>query len=411
MAYDIKEPDIWFSQTIEERNSTGAPRLRLLPGQYIKDGAGTFSSAHDDYNVQSPLTPRQDNKIGTIFFSKDIVVKKTVSETEYYMVSSIAAIDRGVTTDIAAAFRDYQKITGFGGGTAMPVAEEEETGPPVEKVKTTLEKLLERFPCPTVDKDNFYVREDLWSALLFNIHQGYNTMLLGESGTGKTELTQIAAKLMSREISIFDMGAKQDPIASLVGVHRFDGAKSIFDRADFTYKIEKAGIVVLDELPRAPMNTNNILFPVLDSRRELQMDIASTGESRSIKVHDECRFIATANEGFKYTGSNVMDLALKERFHLLIIEFMPNEMEVKLLMKRTGCLKKASETIVKVAQQIRVLAAKDEVGTAVSVRHTLYAADLHAGGFKLPDALEIAVLPLYTEEEERKKIKDLLSAR
>lgn len=410
MAYSVNEPDIWFSQTIEERNSSGAPRLRVLPGQYIKDETGKFGLIKDEYNVQSPLTPRQDNKIGTIFFSKDLAIRKTATGTEYYMVSTIAAIDRGVTSDIASAFKEYQKVTGFGGTVPLPT-EEEEVPSSTEKIKTTLEKLLDKYPCPTVDADNFYVREDLWRALLFNLHQGYNTMLLGESGTGKTELTQMVAKVMGREISIFDMGAKQDPIASLVGVHRFDGAKSIFDRADFTYKIEKAGIVVLDELSRAPMNTNNILFPVLDSRRELQMDIASATESRSIKVHDDCRFISTTNEGFKYTGSNVLDLALKERFHLLIIEFMPNEMEVRLLMKRTGCLKKAAETIVKVAQQIRVLAAKDEVATAISVRHTLYAADLHAGGFKLPDALEIAVLPLYTVEEERKKIKDLLSAR
>lgn len=411
MAYDVKEPDVWFSQTIDERNSSGAARLRILPGQFVKDETGAFIPIKGDYNVQSPLTPRQDNKIGTIFFSKDLNIRKTATGTEYYSTSSIAAIDRGVTSDITSAFNAFKTATAFGG--SIPVSEEEELpmASATEKTKTTLEKLLDKYPCPTVDHDNFYIRPDLWSALLFNVHQGYNTMLLGESGTGKTELTQIAARIMGRDISIFDMGAKQDPIASLVGVHRFDGAKSVFDRADFTYKIENPGIVVLDELPRAPMNTNNILFPVLDSRRELQMDIAAAGESRTIKVHNDCRFIATANEGFKYTGSNVMDLALKERFHLLIIEFMPNELEVQLLMKRTACPKKASETIVKVAQQIRILALKDEISVAISVRHTLYAADLHAGGFKLPDALETAVLPLYTVEEERKKIKDLLSAR
>jgi len=410
MAYNITKPEIWFFKSVEERNSSGIPRLRILDGQYIPTGDGKFEKCNTDYNVQSATGPRSENPVGTIFAAKSITKKKTPSGTEHYSAdqgSGIISMTRGVSPDIAEAYKEYQAQA----GTPSPDLEEEPlpaaaAGP---KGKSTIEILMDKYPVPTVAKDNFYVKPELWKSLLFNLHQGYNTMLVGESGTGKTELTMKIAALMGKAIDIFDMGAKQDPIASLVGVHRFEG-KSIFDRASFTHAIERDGIIVLDEISRAPMNTNNILFPVLDSRRELTMDIASS-KLRSIKVNPGCRFIATANEGYRYTGTNVIDQALKERFQILVIDYMPNDIEVDLLMKRTGVSKTDAKVIVKTSSTIRSLAAKDELNNSVSVRHSLYAADMVAGGFNLVTAMESAFLPMYVAEEERKKVKDLLAAR
>ena len=408
--YSITEPTMWFLTTVEERNSTGVPRLRMLPGQYVPKEEGGFERANDATNVQSDVKPRSDNAIGTIFVTKVLKKDKTASGTPFYATGSgnLTAMNRGVSGDISDAYKLYAAAAGAPSMEFEPGAAPATPG--ALKVETLIEKLLKKCPCPTVAADNFYVRPDLWRALLFNVQQGYNTMLMGESGTGKTELTMILSKALEKGIKIFDMAAKQDPIASLVGVHRFDGGKSIFDRADFTHAIEQEGIIVLDELPRAPMNTNNILFPVLDSRRELNMDIASA-ELRTIKVNPGCRFIATANEGFKYTGNNVLDQALKERFQILVIDFMPEDQEVSLLVKRTGLDKKMAQTIVKTCTTIRTLANKDELSNGVSIRHSLYAADLNAGGFTTSEALEVSLLPMFTIPEERKKVKDLLAAR
>lgn len=408
MSYNIKEPKIWFVTTVEERNAGGVPRLKLLPGQYVpKSTTGaSFEKADTDLNIQAPTAPRTTNPVGTIFAVKHMEIKAIAAGTKFYSCekNALTTMDRGVSSELASAYKEYQAQVG------MPTTEIETEEEIAAKPESLLDKLLKKYPLPTVDVEGFFVRKELWAQLLFNVNKGYNTMLVGESGCGKTELTALLAKIQGRPITIFDMSAKQDPIASLIGVHRFEGGKSIFDRADFTYKIEQEGIVVLDELPRAPMNTNNILFPVLDSRRELTMDVASH-ELRSIKVHEKCRFIATANEGFRYTGNNVIDAALKERFQLLMIEFMPADIETKLLQRRKGADAKSAATIVKTATSIRGLAAKEDISVGVSVRHTLYAADLYAGGFSLPAAMENAFLPLYTSEDERKRIKDLLASR
>jgi nitric oxide reductase NorQ protein len=408
MAYDIKNPEIWFFKTVTERNEAGVPRLRLLPGQYCPVD-GDFERVDDSLNVQAQSKPREMNPIGTIFATKALKKTKHSKGTEYYSAegSGLIVVDKAGTADIQGAYKEYLAQSGG-------VAEEEETTPGAAKTtspgRSLLDDLNRKYPKPTIAKDNFYVDPDVWGTLLLNDAKGYNTMLVGDSGCGKTELVLLLGRRQGRAVNKFDMAAKQDPIASLVGVHRFEDGKSVFDRADFTYAIEKEEICLLDELPRAPVNTNNILFPVLDSRRELSMDIAHHG-ARHIKVNDKCSFIATANEGFEYTGNNVLDRALKERFQVIPIEYMPNPQEMELLQGRHKVDKRMAEVIVKTAKTIRDMAKKDELSSSISIRHTLYAADLTASGVAVAKAMEISFLPMFVSPEEKTKVKGILAAR
>jgi nitric oxide reductase NorQ protein len=408
-TYDLKNPTIWFFKTINEKNETGVPRLRLLPGQYCpNDGGGDFDKADDTFNVQAASKPREQNPIGTIFAAKALK-KKNNGSTDFYSVEAqnLIVVEKAPTDDIKGAYKEYLSQSG------VVIEEEDElvgSAPKSAPTRSLLDRLLKEFPKPTIAKDNFYVDADVWAALLLNTDRGYNTMLVGDSGCGKTELVLLMGKIMKRNVRKFDMAAKQDPIASLVGVHRFEDGKSVFDRADFTYAIEEESIVLLDELPRAPVNTNNILFPVLDSRRELSMDIATHG-AREVKVNEKCRFIATANEGFEYTGNNVLDRALKERFQIIPIEYMPNPQEIELLHSRTKVDKKYADIVVKTAKTIRDMYKKEDLSSSVSIRHTLYAADLTSCGVPVNKAMEMSFLPMFVTSEEKTKVKGILAAR
>lgn len=421
MLYDPKNPKIWFFHTVDEysssaKDSVPVPRLRMLPYQYVpcssKD-SGEYELCDCTLNTESDMEPRKNNPVGTIFASKFVTTKLSSRGTEFYSIKGtvdgqpnrlISLNSLSEESSIVLSFKEYSKYVE---NQSEKKTKEKKTDSPV--TSSVIDTLLTKFPAPTVEDDNFYVNKDVWACMLFNIHQGYNTMLVGDSGTGKTELSMFIGSRMGKSVKVFDMAAKQDPIASLVGVHRFDG-KSVFDRADFTYAIEEDGIVVLDELPRAPMNTNNILFPVLDSRRELNMDIASHG-MRSIKVNPNCRFVATANEGYEYTGNNVLDRALKERFQLINVGYMPEAQEINLLHKRTNIDKNSAKIIVTIGRTIRDLSKKEEISNSVSIRHTLYAADLCANGMPVTKAMESAFIPLFKIEDEIKKIKDLFASR
>lgn len=405
-SYNIKSPGVWFFKTTSEKNEAGIPRLRMLPHQYVPVD-GDYERISEELNVQAQSKPREENPIGTIFAAKTLVKKASSKGTEYYSTDggALIVVDKAGTTEIKGAYKDYLAQSG---GAALE-EEEEEIGKVSTGGKSLIDELIKKFPKPTISKNNFFVDADVWATLLINVERGYNTMLVGDSGCGKTELVLLLGDIQKRKVHKFDMAAKQDPIASLVGVHRFDG-KSVFDRADFTYAIEEENIVLLDELPRAPVNTNNILFPVLDSRRELTLDIAHTG-ARAVKVNEKCSFIATANEGFEYTGNNVLDRALKERFQIIPIEYMPNAQEIELLVGRTKVDKRLADVCVKTAQTIRTMYRKEELSSSVSIRHTLYAADLTSCGVPVAKAMEISFLPMFLGSEEKTKVKGILAAR
>ncbi len=177
--------------------------------------------------------------------------------------------------------------------------------------------------------DNYYYAEKgIYSLLKRNIKTNTNTLLLGPTSVGKTELVNAVANELDCNITIFDMGTMVDPIMGLVGTHIMsvkDGlTNSVFKTSRFVDAIQQPGIILLDELSRASAIANNLLFPCLDFRRELAMEY-SFNDNDPIKIHPECCFIATANLGSQYTGTHKLDKALADRFMIIEVEELGRE--------------------------------------------------------------------------------------
>ena len=169
----------------------------------------------------------------------------------------------------------------------------------------------------------FKVHNGTLSILKRNIEKSVNTLLLGSTGIGKTELVSNISKQLNLPITIFDMGTMSDPVMSLIGTHviKMDDGKttSKFVKSRFSDVIQQPGIVLLDELSRASATANNLLFPCLDFRRELPMEYCFENVS-PIKVNPKCVFIGTANLGGQYTGTHKLDRALLDRFMTIEID-------------------------------------------------------------------------------------------
>lgn len=275
-------------------------------------------------------------------------------------------------------------------------------------------KSNKKFSIPTIEEDGFHVEDDTWYLLVRNLKKNINTMLVGATGCGKTELTMLAAKKLGRACHVYDMGSMYDPISGLLGVHRLnDQGTSVFDYAKFTQDIQEPGIIVLDEFSRAPIMSNNILFPCLDSRRELPVEIAGGRDMRRIKVHPDCVFVATANVGSEYTGTNMLDRALVNRFFTIELHYMNEADEARVLCQRTGIAGDAAFTIVMVANKIRNLYAKQELSDTVSTRETLMASELVVDGYDIVKAVELVFLPLFegtNTEGERSIVRKLFAS-
>jgi MoxR-like ATPase len=210
---------------------------------------------------------------------------------------------------------------------------------------------------------------------------------------GKTELVSNIAKDLKLPITIFDMGTMTDPIMSLVGNHvikMHDGVTtSTFVKSRFSEVIQQPGIVMLDEISRAVVTSNNLLFPCLDFRRELPMEYCFE-DTAPIKVHPQCVFIATANLGGQYTGTHKLDRALMDRF--MIVEIDPlGDTEVKNAIKKhcPSLDKTVLSEMVRVYSGINKAHSEFTIGFSLSIRHLKMIAEMVEDGFTLYDSFYI----------------------
>lgn len=406
------KPEYFFFKTIAETNDKGIPSAVAVEGQWIPTDASaeTFELADETLKVQSPHDARKDNPVGTIFGCGAMVVSfggKDGKGKKFYRALGDVYPFGSFPLHMEKAWENLRR-------TGIARAELPQTTPAPKPAQaapssgTLLHKVMADYPCPTIEDDGFYVDPQNWFLMMRNFLRKENTLLVSPSGSGKTELMELIAKRTGKKFVNVDMGAKQDPIASLVGTHRMRAGQSVFDPAAFVGYIQAGMLINFDEINRAPVHAANILLPLLDGRRELGLDIATSLEARNIKAHEETVFFATANDGAEYIGTNPLDRAIKDRFRMVRFGYPPSEHEIKLLAARTKCKAASARAFVGVANEIRALHESGDLSTSVSVRHTLYAGGLHKDGFSLLDSMEIAFLSNFPPEEAA-TVKDLIT--
>jgi len=264
--------------------------------------------------------------------------------------------------------------------------------------------------------DTLICKDLTWKVICRNIVRGRNTLLLGPTGTGKSQTGFAAAEAMGRKLFYINLGSTQDPRGALIGnTHFSKDTGTFFNPSAFVTALQTENtVVVLDELSRAHPEAANILMTVLDpDQRYIRLD-EQVG-TPTIKVHPTVAFIATANIGSEYTATRVMDRALLDRFQMIEIPFLDSDQESLLISKRFPTL-----TTTQVSNLAEIAkATRDEIGsespklsTAVSTRSVLEIAGLLSDGFTLTDCAEVAIYPLYSKEggiqSERTYIKQMI---
>jgi MoxR-like ATPase len=260
---------------------------------------------------------------------------------------------------------------------------------------------------------NFKVEKGLYEILKRNIEKKVNTLLIGETGCGKTEIVHHMASLMERPIHIIDMGTMTDAVSGLVGIHTVtivDGkTTSTFKRSRFSQIIQQPGIVLLDELSRASTQANNLLFPCLDFRRELSMEYCFEDQT-PVKVHPDCVFFATANLGSQYTGTHKIDRALLDRFMTVKIT-TPGSTHIKESLMSTYKVPALDiATIVEIYDNLLKAHNQFKIDFKLSFRHLKFITEMVEDGFTIYDAF-YSICNSMTNMDDVKILKDLLNLK
>lgn len=207
-----------------------------------------------------------------------------------------------------------------------------------------------------------------------------NILVSGRQGCGKSSLVRQYAAVFKRPFATFQVGILSEP-GQLFGEYALEGGETKYKQFLFPQAIQTPKCVIhLEEInrPEHP-KALNMLFSLLSDDRQVWMD-----ELGLLKVADEVVFFATLNEGEEFIGTEMLDAALRERFYLILMDYLPNEVEREVLIKKTGVTPEQANDIISATNILRT---NPDLRAGTSTRTTLMIGEMMAAGATLREAI------------------------
>ena len=167
----------------------------------------------------------------------------------------------------------------------------------------------------------------------------------------------------------------------MFGEHTLRNGETRYQKFLFPQAVQTPNCVIhLEEInrPEHP-KALNMLFSILSDDRQVWMD-----EIGLLQVAEGVTFFATLNEGDEYVGTELLDPALRDRFYVISMDYLPNEVEAEVLQQKTGVTAAQTEEIIKVINALRT---NVDLMVDVSTRKALMIGEMMAAGSTLGEAI------------------------
>ena len=237
----------------------------------------------------------------------------------------------------------------------------------------------------------------------------YPPILIGETGTGKTECLRHIAHEMGIGMLRVNHNIRVEP-EDIEGKWVMDGNTPVFARGPLTEALEEGLIYYADEFSSAKPGVLMAYQNVLERNGTVTL-ISGKGHVE-VKRHPNFRFVAAMNPSV-YSGSNEMSLATFNRFIAIQFDYPTAPQEKAILSSVFPSIKEETATLlVKFANAVRRRKAKDQNAMYVtSTRDLLKIAHVHLDlELDLNEAVSLVVLNAVKEidETEFKAVRDLV---
>lgn len=235
-----------------------------------------------------------------------------------------------------------------------------------------------------------------------------NIMLIGSHGCGKTEMAKEFAARTGRHFFHTNCALYREP-RDFYGYKGAKDGSTYWRKSDFVQAIERPNtVILLDEFNRCSPMVANSLFNLLDDNRCAVFD-----EIGEVKVGAGNVIFGTINRGVQYTGTMISDAAVMDRFgNTIEVNYLPDNLEIDVLVKRTGIKKEDAKMLVQLGNTIRTKAGEmgSTIRSSVSTRLLIKTAERYKTMGK--DAFKYTILPLYSKEgganSERSQVTQMI---
>ncbi len=239
----------------------------------------------------------------------------------------------------------------------------------------------------------YYVNNEIMGILkrIHKISQKHpvNVLVAGRQGCGKSSLVSQYAAVYQKPLATFQVGILSEP-GQLFGEYTLENGETRYRQFLFPQALQTPNCVIhLEEInrPEHP-KALNMLFSILSDDRQVWMD-----ELGLLKVADGVVFFATLNEGEEFIGTELLDPALRDRFYIVLMDYLPNDVEREVLIKKTGITDEQADDIIHAINKLRT---NSELSMEVSTRTTLMIGEMMAAGGTLKEAI---ITSLQTNKE------------
>lgn len=299
---------------------------------------------------------------GKFTIKKESVLLVTVDLKEYKAVELLDVVDNSVAlnNDLLSQIKEYNKNI-------------------MLKNKTTN---IKKVDIP----NDIYTDPILWDFLVNSILNHEYPLLIGPKGCGKSSMGRAIAKALGYNFYPINCADLSKPESSLIGTTSAKDGSTHFNESLFLkhYTSTEKTIIYLQEMSRIPQNGSNSLTTITEQPNSF-LYVKERGEM--VYKGENVIFMGDANFGVEYVGTNTLDGAFFDRFTAFVVDYLPPEKEIKLLLERNENLTSMDATkLVKLANDLRTKL-KENNNIGISTRKLLTMAKFLAIGFSLAEVV------------------------